>query len=182
MVAEGKALRVETPFPGLAGQALAVVRPLVLGEAPERWALAYAVPKDSVLAKAAAPVRQVVLAAVLCLLALALIVLPLLRAMVRPLRTATALAHRAATGDLAFSRKDFGGPRSDELGELADALSAIYPLGSGVSAGFPILPNELPNYGRSAGICAPTEAEGHPPGWPFCYGRRQARGRNVCCV
>ena len=128
VVAEGKALRVETPFPGLAGQALAVVRPLVLGEAPERWALAYAVPKDSVLAKAAAPVRQVVLAAVLCLLALALIVLPLLRPMVRPLRTATALAHRAATGDLAFSRKDFGGPRSDELGELADALSTMVDL------------------------------------------------------
>lgn len=58
----------------------------------------------------------------------------------------------------------------------ADALSARYPLGSGVSAGFPILPNELPNYGRSAGNCAPTDRRRPPKRWPFVYAGKEKIG------
>ncbi len=104
---------------------LRIYVPIPIGQTGQFWAFQVVVPLDKVFA----PVHRMIWIAVVLVLAGVLVlggVLWIISGHITgPIRRMVALAKQAEEGDLAISREDFGIRSRDEVGIMADSLSAM---------------------------------------------------------
>jgi methyl-accepting chemotaxis protein len=122
---QGRVFSLEDDSPSLGGRVLRIYVPIPIGRTGQFWAFQITIPLDKVFA----PVYRMVWISLLLVLGGVILLGGVLWVIsgriTKPIRQVVALAERAGRGDLSMSREDFHIASRDEVGIMADSLSAM---------------------------------------------------------
>ena len=122
---KGKVFSAESYSKGLGTKVLEIYVPISIGKTGQFWAFHVSIPLDKVFAPVHRMIWIAVFIALMGLLVLSGVLWVVSGRIVGPIRRVVVLAERAGKGDLSISREDFGISSRDEVGIMADSLSAM---------------------------------------------------------
>ena len=99
--------------------------PVRIGNTTTPWSFGTVILGEEIMASSDRLLRVTIIMAAASLLLISLVVWLIARSIARPVKRVAELAHRAQAGDLTISREDFAIRSRDELGEMADSLTAM---------------------------------------------------------